>query len=93
MGKYHFKLGCADSVLNGVHVSVNANSELEASIKVAESIGKLKLQSLELLGKGRMTAAQLMGAAGGKKSRRSISPSEQEKMQGSRKKSLKKSGD
>ena len=84
MEKYHFKLNCGESVLNGVHVSVTATSELQASIKVAESIGHLKLTSLELLGKGPMTAAQLMGAAGGKKSKRNISPEEQIKMQAAR---------
>lgn len=84
MEKYHFTMNCGDSVLTGVRVSVTANSEIQARIKVAESLHDLKLDSLDLVGTGRMTAAQLMGAAGGKKSKRKISPEEQRKMQEAR---------
>lgn len=89
MKQYHFKMHCGDSVMNGVKVSAKANSEREARIKVVEAIltatRDLKLESLELLGTGRMTAAQLMGAAGGKKSKRVITPEDQRKMQEARK--------
>lgn len=89
MKQYHFKMNCGDSVMNGVKVSAKANSETGARIKVAEAIltatRDLKLESLELLGTGRMSAAQLMGAAGGKKSKRVITPEDQRKMQEARK--------
>ena len=84
MEKYHFEMNCGDSVLTGVHVSVAANSEIQARIKVVESLQDLKLDSLDLLATGRKSSAQLMGAAGGKKSRRNISPEEQRKMQEAR---------
>ena len=62
MKQYHFKINCGDSVMNGVKVSAKANSEREARIKVAEAIliatRDLKIESLELLGTGRMTATR-----------------------------------
>ena len=76
--------------MNGVKVTAKANSEREARIKVVEAIltatRDLKLESLELIGTGKMTVAQLMGAAGGKKSKRVITPEDQRKMQEARRK-------
>ena len=90
MKQYHFKMNCGDSVMNGVKVTAKANSEREARIKVVEAIltatRDLKLESLELIGTGKMTVAQLMGAAGGKKSKRVITPEDQRKMQEARRK-------
>ena len=90
MKQYHFKMNCGDAVMNGVKVTAKANSEQEARIKVVEAIltatRDLKLESLELIGTGKMTVAQLMGAAGGKKSKRVITPEDQRKMQEARRK-------
>lgn len=90
MKQYNFRITATDSVINGVKVSTNANSEDEARENCVRSIKNatrdLGLQSLEFLGIGKLTPAQMMGVAGGKKSKRTISPEQQRKMQEARRK-------
>lgn len=90
MKQYNFKITAKDSVINGVKVSTRANTEEEARAKCVESIKNatrdLGLESLECLGTGKLTPAQMMGASGGKKSKRVITPDQQKKMQEARRK-------
>ena len=90
MKQYNFKITAKDSVINGVKVSTKAESEDEARAKCFASIKRatrdLGLESLECLGTGKLTAAQMMGASGGKKSKRAITPEQQIKMQEARRK-------
>lgn len=85
MKQYNYKIECGDAVMNGVKVSAKAESDEAARVKILESMKKatreLDVTGLQLLGTGKLTPAQMLGAAGGKKSRRSISPEHQKKMQ------------
>jgi len=90
MKQYNFKLNCGDDIINGTKISVKAYDEHAARVKVVGALGRatrsLQVESLELLGTGKLTPAQMMGSAGGKKSKRTISPEQQRKMQEARRK-------
>ena len=90
MKQYNFKLNCGDDIINGTKISVEAEDEHGARVKVVDALGRatrnLQVESLELLGTGKLTPAQMMGAAGGKASKRTISPEDQRKMQEARRK-------
>jgi len=95
MEQYTFKLHLGYKPLDGTKITVKAESE-DAGRKEVLAVLKtatrdLKPESLEFLGTGRMPPsrmakieAQRMGALGGKKSRRTISPEDQRKMQEAR---------
>lgn len=90
MRQYNFKITAEDSVINGIKISKKADSAEEARSACITSIQNatrdLGLKSLEFIGVGKLSAAQVMGAAGGKKSKRKITPEQQEKMQKARRK-------
>ena len=95
MKQYTFKLHLGYKPLDGTNITVKAESE-EAGRKEVIRILKtatrdLKPESLEFLCTGRMTPARMvkldaqrLGSLGGKKSRRTISPEDQRKMQEAR---------
>ena len=96
MKQYTFRMNLGYKPLDGTKITVKAESEDAARKQVVAIIKTatrdLKPESLEFLGTGRMTAermvkldAQRLGALGGKKSRRTISPEDQRKMQEARK--------
>lgn len=96
MKQYTFRMKLGYKPLDGTLITVKAENE-EAGRKQVVDIIKtatrdLMPESLEFVGTGRMTPArvvkadaQRLGALGGKKSRRTISPEDQRKMQEARK--------
>ncbi len=91
MKQYNFTINCGNSILNGTNVSTKAEVESDARDQVLTRIKRatkdIGLDSLELVGTGKLTPAQLLGSAGGKKSKRTITPDQQRKMQEARKNS------
>jgi hypothetical protein len=88
MTQYNFKLQCGNAIIDGTKISVKAKDEHAARVKLVDVLRKatrdLNVESLVLLGTGKLTAAQMLGAAGGKKSKRVITPEDQRKMQEAR---------
>ena len=96
MKQYTFKLHLGYKPLDGTNITVKAESESAGRkevIRILKTATRdMKPESLEFLGTGRMTPARMvkidaqrLGALGGKKSRRTISPEDQRKMQEARK--------
>ena len=54
MKQYNFKLNCGDDIINGTKISVEADDEHAARVKVVDALGRvtrnLQVESLELLG-------------------------------------------
>lgn len=88
MTQYNFKLQCGNAIIDGTKISVKAKDEHAARVKLVDALRKatrdLNVESLVLLGTGKLTPAQMLGAAGGKKSKRVITPEDQRKMQKAR---------
>jgi hypothetical protein len=88
MKTYNYTLKCK-GILNNTLTSVRANSREEADKKVNARLesSKLEIQSSQFVfrSEGNMTIAQICGASGGQKSKRSITPEQQAKMQAARK--------